>query len=147
MKYLKFEIVGNQLEKDGNPISYKRTVKGMWREADTTYHEWMDYVRRQFRRQIMDKELEERIVQAWKAGKEVEHPIILEKDEICTMYFEIYYKDKKHGDPDNLFKGVADALFLNDKNVYPIIPPHAAMYTGKQGKIIVSIEIVKLSEL
>ena len=33
------------------------------------------------------------------------------------MNITIFFRNKKHGDPDNIWKGIADALFKNDKYV------------------------------
>lgn len=37
--------------------------------------------------------------------------------EHATMSLKIYWKDCRHGDPDNIFKGIADTLFENDKHL------------------------------
>jgi Holliday junction resolvase RusA-like endonuclease len=31
------------------------------------------------------------------------------------MDIKVYWMNGNHGDPDNIFKGLADALFINDK--------------------------------
>ncbi|SUW99751.1 Endodeoxyribonuclease RusA [Campylobacter jejuni subsp. doylei] len=41
----------------------------------------------------------------------------LDKQKNYKFSLKIGFKDKKHGDADNIVKGVLDALFTNDKNV------------------------------
>jgi hypothetical protein len=42
------------------------------------------------------------------------HPAPKEK---VYVYVHIYFKDKRHGDPDNVYKGILDALYRQDKYV------------------------------
>jgi len=44
-------------------------------------------------------------------------PITLDKDAKARMDIKIYWNSKVHGDPENIFGSVADALFKNDKNL------------------------------
>ena len=44
------------------------------------------------------------------------HPIKIESYR-AEMHLKIYWADEKHGDADNVFKGIADSLFENDKEL------------------------------
>lgn len=44
------------------------------------------------------------------------HPIKI-KEYRAEMHLKIYWSDESHGDADNVFKGVADSLFENDKEL------------------------------
>lgn len=44
-------------------------------------------------------------------------PIVLGKDQRARMDIKIYWASKAHGDPENIFGSIADALFDNDKNL------------------------------
>lgn len=113
-KKLKFTIHGNQEDKTGNPIPYLRTTqKSQWTDNAQRYHAWKGHVRAQY-------------IDAVKAltGKERElfsmsdllntKPIPATKQKIC-MVLNITWKNDARGDCDNVFKGIADALFANDK--------------------------------
>ena len=83
-----FEIVGLEY----NPVPYKRTTQKMKFTKDyKKYLEWKT------------------LLADWHAVPE-----------LCGAYFVetiAIYKDKTHGDTDNVAKGVLDALFKNDKYV------------------------------
>ena len=90
----RFTIYGNQENIKGNPIPYFRQTQASSRfnKNARRYHAWKDYVRKAAN--ISDKLVTE--------GK-------------LTMDIKVYFKDKTHGDSDNIFKGIADAMFKNDK--------------------------------
>ncbi len=54
----------------------------------------------------------------------------------------IHWHNDAHADGDNIFKGIADALFVNDKNV---VVGKFASFTSKdkKGRVDVGIEIYK----
>lgn len=43
------------------------------------------------------------------------HPLSSSKESKYVMTIMIYFADYSHADPDNIFKGIADALFDSDK--------------------------------
>ena len=50
MREIIFSIRGNHKDPDGNPIPYKRTLKGKFREDSVQYFEWKEYVRAELSR-------------------------------------------------------------------------------------------------
>lgn len=86
-----FTIFGNQDDLKGNPIGYTRTTQRQ-KFVDPQakrYEAWKDYV--------------------WVSLLKVEpHPPRFEGKVAIDCYIE--YKDKRHTDPGNVVKGIADAL-------------------------------------
>ena len=88
-----------------NPIPYKRTTtRQKYKDpAYKKYTEWKGIVLNHF---------------ALKFRKLP--PMLLKKDRKYYVDIMIYFKDKKHGDPDNVAKGINDSIFikpLSDKYV------------------------------
>lgn len=85
-----------------NPVPYKRTTqRGKWNKKYKKYLEWKGLIFDTFTEKF--KTLPENII---KKGI---------KYHVSTM---IYFKDKRHGDPDNVQKGIKDSIFrspLSDK--------------------------------
>jgi len=80
-----------------NPVPYKRTTQKMkFSEEYLRYAQWKTLLMTEFRKQ-------NGVIPALRGRYRVEV--------IAT------YKDKTHGDTDNVAKGVNDALFANDKYV------------------------------
>ena len=133
MKKISFTIKGNQENPKGNPIPYLRTTqKSQWTDKAIRYHEWKDYVRAAYIDALQAKNREKKIELLDKkpipAGKEKQ-----------KMSLQISFKDKTHGDCDNIFKGIADALFMNDKN---LIGDFDFEYSPKkEGKVIVTLNL------
>jgi Holliday junction resolvase RusA-like endonuclease len=93
------------VKSSSNPVPYKRTTqKAKWTDTEyKKYQEWKSKIMRDF----------------ITAFKKFPHQIFKPK---TKYYVEIivYYKDKTHGDTDNVYKGVLDAIFvkpLNDKYI------------------------------
>lgn len=99
---MNFTIFGNQESRTGNPIPYHRTTQGSyWNASSKRYLSWKNYVVKSFCDQLNIKD----------DGRKP----IKKSAEKLNMKLHIYFKDKTHGDSDNVFKGIADALFENDK--------------------------------
>lgn len=100
---MKFTVYGNQENPKGNPIGYHRTTQGSyWNEGSRRYKAWKDFVVAAFDRSTGSATL---------SGKPLK---MREKVYLRTM---IYFANNARPDPDNVQKGIADALFENDKNV------------------------------
>lgn len=107
---IEFIIEGNQEDPQGNPIGYHRTTQGSyWNEASKRYNAWKNYVVKIYSMNFPSS----MSLKAQLAGK----PIELEKYQKAYLHTLIYYANDARPDPDNVQKGIADALFLNDKNV------------------------------
>jgi len=98
----------------GQPVPYTRTtqrakfVSERWKK----YADYKNTVVTAFLAALIDKKEWRKVLNNYyKSGK-----LIKTKRK---LYVEVimYFKDKGHGDPDNIFKGVLDALFVTDKYV------------------------------
>lgn len=113
---IQFTIKGNQENSEENPIPYKRSTQNMqWRKDVKRYEAWKKHVRDSLIAwDFKDKSLLRAILNnQWSFGK----PLVLEENKKAMMSIIIYWAKENHGDPDNIWKGIADALFVNDKNV------------------------------
>lgn len=106
---VRFTIYGNQDDRFANPIPYTRmTQHTKWLPKSQRYFKWKDYVKGFY------------IGEASKL-KGINNFDLLKKKPIpkstkkIKMSLMIYFKDKTHADCDNIYKGIADALFENDK--------------------------------
>ena len=66
------------------------------------------------------------------------HPLTTKISSKARMAIKIYWAHGVHADPDNVFKGLADALFKNDKFLDGAFESHYA----QDGKGKVEVEIV-----
>jgi len=143
---IEFTIHGNQENPKGNPIPYHRaTQKSTWSPEAKRYEAWKSYVQENFRRLILKigfineitDETPEEIRTRLSKGKVIK-PIFLRKKKMHTDIF-IHWANHAHGDPDNILKGINDALFQNDKLVAGSVD-FAEKPTG-EGKVEVMITI------
>lgn len=115
MKQISFTIHGNQEKPNGNPIPYFRTTQNtQWKPGAVRYQNWKGRVVATYLDAISGMTKIER-----KDFGDA-HDLIQKKPIKATngkirMDLMIYFKDNTHGDCDNIFKGIADALFMNDK--------------------------------
>lgn len=106
LKYI-FRIHGNQEDAKGNPIPFQRVLAHKMRKASVRYMHWQQYVKAEFLSSLQ-------FVDSRFIGK---HPIVLEKDQKARVDIIIGWANETHGDCDNVFKGICDALFENDKHL------------------------------
>ncbi len=115
--FINFVISGNQEDPLGNSIPYVRSTKNaLWRAEGKRYAAWKQYVRAVYLAAMERNDLlsAQEIARLNVKG---EKPIRLEKGQWARMDLTIYWKNGAHGDPDNIWKGICDALFKNDRNV------------------------------
>lgn len=106
---MKFTVYGNQENPKGNPIGYHRTTQGSyWNKGSKRYNAWKEYVTACYERSVPS--------QVRLAASLGQKPIDLGKGK-AYLHTMIYYANNTRPDPDNVQKGIADALFVNDKNV------------------------------
>ncbi len=112
MKTFSFTIDGNQEDRLGNAIpKIRKTYRQQWTPEAQRYTAWKVYIQNLFIRSLPD--IDYRVhVRTLRVSKK---PIKLEKDEKAVMDIRIFWKDETHGDPENIFGSIADALFQNDK--------------------------------
>ena len=120
---ISFTIHGNQTDpKKGNPIPYLRMTQGSkWSDPAVRYHGWCDYVRRLYKEASGYVAPNERSRYTAKEYREMVHefepkkPIPGSPKGRTTV--TIYFGTENHADPDNVVKGINDALFENDKHI------------------------------
>ncbi len=133
MRTLSFTIIGNHKDPKGNPVpKLKMTGRQHWTPKAKEYVLWKQHVQQAFinsmsqaGRDMMEKD--------FYPGK----PIRLANGEHALMRLRIKWKDNTHGDPENIFGSVADALFENDKN----LDIGTVSVKAKEGRIGVTIYI------
>ncbi len=135
MKEIKLTITGNQENKKGNPIPYYRvTSQSKFSDGTKRYHAWKGYVVATLIDWLDALPKEKRAEYKELIDFTDKKPIKATADKI-HMRLCITWADKKHGDCDNVFKGIADALFMNDKYVSGAFDYHY----GDQAKVDVTI--------
>ncbi len=111
---INFTIRGNQEDPSGNAVPYVRSTRGaLWRPEGKRYAAWKGFVQGAFLDSLEPKGKGIAQVAIVHHGK----PIILLNNQKAVMDMAIYWRNGAHGDPDNIFKGIADALFLQDRNL------------------------------
>lgn len=125
-KTITFTIKGNQEDIVGNPLPYIRVVgRALWLPSAKKYHAWKEYIRSVFFRNYPEYSSVD------------SHPLTTKISEKARMSIKIYWAHGVHADPDNVFKGLADALFKNDKFLDGAFESHYA--PDGRGKIEVEI--------
>lgn len=117
MKTITFQIKGNHQSGSSNPLpKLKMTGKQSWTKKAREYVAWKDHVIRSFIDSMTDEtEKRNAILNVSRYGK----PIVIQKTDHAIMVLKITWSNKAHGDPENVFGSIADALFKNDKNLDP----------------------------
>jgi len=153
---LKFTVAGNQEKEDGNPIPYVRTTqRGSWGKQVTRYHYFCAHVRVSFldacqawytgQNEIRVGDVA--IIRPYSSGiKQRPISILVPATEIYVSlttditfrYAKDGIKPSTHGDPDNVLKGVLDALFTDDKAVREA---HIYSGYGDAGSIDIALTI------
>lgn len=104
-------VTGNPEDPLGNPIPYKRsTQRTQWKLEIILYNQWKDYIRNTIFKVYPDTQYE-----AGGRFKLQIHPFTTSRQQKAYMSLKIFFKGHSFGDPDNIFKGIADALFKCDK--------------------------------
>ncbi|WP_348518101.1 hypothetical protein [Campylobacter sp. CCS1377] len=91
-----------KIELKENPVPYKRTTQ----RAKFVCSDYMKYL--EFRKLLQIEFLRQNKVAYFEA---------FDKNKTYEYNLKIGFKNKKHGDADNIVKCVLDALFKNDKGV------------------------------
>ena len=118
MKGYAFTIKGNHKSRTGNAVpKLKMTGNQHWTPKAREYVQWKEHVVTAFLDSLRGPKTvaEHRLycsnVARW--GK----PFVLPATEHGLMRLRIKWSNKAHGDPENIFGSIADALFANDKNL------------------------------
>lgn len=136
---IQFTIHGNQNDPEGNAVPYTRVVgQALWTAPAKRYSDWKQYVQHNFLVALDEKHRGICSVAIFHHKK----PIILLNDQMAEMNIMIYWANELHGDPDNVWKGIADALFFQDKHIMG--KKDFVHAEDKKGKVEISITMRKL---
>lgn len=124
-----FTLTGNQDNHHGNPVPFQRVLAQKMRASSIRYLEWQQFVRATFKDQC-------RLFSS--KGTKFDAPITLGSSDQAIMAIHIVWANEQHGDADNVWKGIADALFVNDKHV---VGCFTASH-GTRGSFEVHIDII-----
>jgi len=135
----KFTVHGNPTNPDGNPVPYKRTLNWAMRKEDRKYFAWHEHVRRTAMEDCRPIPDEPEVVKVSR-NTFIYYPFNLSMSR-ARVDMKIYWMNDQHGDADNVFKGILDAIFRNDKNVV------AGSYESskcpeKKGRVEVTVTIL-----
>ncbi len=138
---INFTIRGNHEDPEGNPVPYQRLLNNAWRRAGARYVEWQNFVQTTFASAVSGGAAGSSRARTCVArAMQNKNPIELADGETAEMDVAIYWKNKAHGDGDNVYKGIADALFENDKGIVRG-SFESAMSEDKKGRVEVKIKI------
>jgi hypothetical protein len=114
MRTYSFTIFGNHEDGSGNPLpKIRKTYRQRWSDEAQRYAKWKAHVQDSFLKSLVgiDYPTHVRVMTTCKK------PIHLYTEEKAVMNINIHWRDKHHGDPENIFGSIADALFFNDKEL------------------------------
>ena len=138
MPKFSFTIHGNHKSNTGNPVPYTRVTQGTkFTDKAMSYASWKEHVKGSFLAYCVDqKYLNHKDFKALLYALPDMKPIVKSKKK-CHMSIMITFVDDTHGDSDNVFKGIADALFQNDK----YLSGSFDYQYGEKGKVDIVIEM------
>lgn len=115
-KQITFTIYGNQENGKGNPIPYLRSTQAsQFSPQAKRYNAWKDFVRASYFDAVNPKT----VIKREDFGRM--HDMLQKKPITETVKARvstfIHFGNETHADPDNVAKGILDALFKNDKHV------------------------------
>lgn len=138
---IKFTICGNQENQEGNPVPYVRSTRGaLWRKDGKRYAEWKNYVVRNYLDYLHRHANRKANNIANMAILHHNKPIIIFNNQKSRMDIKIFWKNNAHGDGDNVWKGIADALFVSDKNIDGSFESGRALDGKGKVEVIISIK-------
>lgn len=129
MKTLRFKVEGNPEDPCGNPMpKLKMTGRQHWTPRARKYVAWKAHVVGAYRQ----------AGGLWMDQIEAK-PIVLWPEQRAHMDVTIFFKNKAHGDGENIFGSIADALFKNDKYLDGSF--HSSVCPQGKGRVEILINI------
>lgn len=114
MKILHITIAGNHADRNGNPLpKIKMIGRQQWTDKAQRYGAWKVFVQQIFL-EAHGRVGEPHPFRAMRNPGRYAKPIICGK---ARMDLKIYWADEHHADPESVFGSIADALFVNDKEL------------------------------
>ena len=116
---IEFTIVGNPKDEKGNAVpKLKMTGRQHWTDKAQAYVAWKKHVTCAFFKGLADNsgmgDVDVKAIREFVDNLAVIKPLITEKQKVRMDIF-IRWKDHTHGDPENIFGSIADAIFKQDK--------------------------------
>lgn len=110
-----FTLPGNQEDPRGNPVPYfRRNDRNRFSDGAKRYHAWMEFVKGHFWTAAYRFKDAQRMMDL-KTGR-----LLVGKETKIEIVVRVWWADEKHGDLDNILKGILDSIFRNDKGVWRI---------------------------
>jgi hypothetical protein len=141
---INFTIKGNHSDPYGNPLPKNRlTYAQQWTPQAKKYVAWKNYVMQCYMEaakiaglSIVINDALTNSTTLFVNGRTMKPLNIMGKSH---MYLKIYWANNVHGDPENIFGSIADALFVNDKNLDGCF--ESQMSPDKKGRVDVTIMV------
>lgn len=138
MKTFTFTIRGNHKDIDGNAIpKLKKTKRQQWTLEAKRYTAWKVHIQNAFFDSLAGEGID--YPNCVRVMRLFRKPIRLDPQIKAVMDIHIFWKDNAHGDPENIFGSIADAIFVNDKNLDGSFKSEIA--SDKKGRVEVLIKI------
>lgn len=141
---IKFTVVGNQEDPKGNPVPYHRsTQRAKFSPDHQRYIAYKEHVRDAFEAErklwgippigkVNLKKVRELLTKSI-------HPIMGSVRGRVVIWAFFGHKPCRHGDPDNIGKGILDALFADDSHV-DLETHHACGHVEPKVDVVVEID-------
>lgn len=129
MEIINFIITGNQTNIAGNPIpKLKMTGNQSWTPQAKKYVAWKEYVSAAFYDGLEEDKKKRHAKNIAEYGK----PIRLVYSQCALMVLHVRWANETHGDPESIFGSIADAIFVNDKELDVVVfTKHSKDKTGE----------------
>jgi hypothetical protein len=143
---IQFFIHGNNHDPYGNAVpKLKMTGKQQWTPKAQNYQRWKNHVVEAFeksrRTYPLPEDFKPKPKTVLRLGRRGMKPLDISDEYTVRMDLVIAWKNGQHGDPENIFGSIADALFVNDKNLNGSF--EAQKSSDGFGKVCVVIRILK----
>lgn len=139
----RFNVIGNPDDPKGNPQPYFRQTQGSKHSPGAKrYQRWQWHVADALINQVEAVTGQDSLIRRNIAMSMIKNyrPLNIAPGHDVCVEAEIYVKDNKHADADNIFKGILDSIFVNDKQV---VEGHFKLFHSKEiaPQVIVTIKI------
>lgn len=121
MKQIFFTIYGTPEDLNANAIPKLKMTGGQkWTVAARRYSAWKQYIQSALLDSLNKHHGEDAYSLAGNRMVTAKKPLLVERGMKARMEIEIFWNcelEGRHPDPENVFGSIADALFINDKNL------------------------------
>ena len=121
MTQIFFTIYGTQEDPNANAVPKLKMTGGQtWTAAARRYAGWKQFIQSAFLDSLLKNHGKEAYNIAGNRMVTAKKPVLVERGKKARMEIEIFWNcdiEGRHPDPENVFGSIADALFINDKNL------------------------------